>query len=181
MWTHSARPAALQRRIRGRRGLIGLVARAGRPVVRLAATRHSTSSSSPPDVPPGWPHVLRHHVARAGRVLAADLRHSQHAGVRHPRGGRSAGSCRSPIGLLSRLQGRLDRPRADVGQRHLHRDPAVSDPGAVLFRDARSHVVGCAGRHHGAAGLGLRRASDPLRGDQPAQRASSPRPASSPA
>ncbi len=59
------------------------------------------------------------------------------------------------VGLALRLQGRLDRSRSDVDQRHLHRHPAVPDPRAVLFRDARPHVVDDARRHHGAARLGL--------------------------
>ena len=66
------------------------------------------------------------------------------------------------------LQGRLRRPRADVDQRHLHRHPAVSDPGAVLLRDARPHVVGAAGAGDGVPRLGLRRAPDPLGRAQPA-------------
>ena len=42
-----------------------------------------------------------------------------------------------------RLQGRLDRPRPDVDQRHLHRHPAVPDPGAVLLRAC---ATACPGR-----------------------------------
>ena len=62
-----------------------------------------------------------------------------------------------PVALLSRclsladradrrLRRRLGRPRADVDQRHLHRHPAVPDPGAVLFRDARPACPGCCWR-----------------------------------
>ena len=36
----------------------------------------------PPDVPPSWAYPFGHHLARPGRVLAAHLRHPQHAALR---------------------------------------------------------------------------------------------------
>ena len=48
--------------------------------------------------------------------------------------------------------------------------PLFPDPGAVLLRHARAHVVGPAGPDDGVPGLGLRRAADPLGGDEPAHR-----------
>ena len=98
--------------------------------------------------------LVRHHLARPGCVLATDFRHSQHLAVRLHRG-----ADQPPPGArdraCQRLQGRLDRPCADVRERHLHRDSAASDPGAVLFRDARQHVVADAGADHGLPRLGL--------------------------
>ncbi len=46
------------------------------------------------------------------------------------------------IGLVAGYSGGLVDRVADVAQRHLHRHPAVPDPGAVLLRHARAHVVG---------------------------------------
>ena len=45
-----------------------------------------------------------------------------------------------------RLLGRLGRPRPDVDQRHLHRHPAVPDPGAVLLRACASTCRGACWR-----------------------------------
>ena len=40
-------------------------------------------------------HLVRDHLARPGRVLAADFRHPQHAAVRHRRGAHQPPACRS--------------------------------------------------------------------------------------
>jgi hypothetical protein len=109
--------------------------------------------------------LVRHDLARAGRVLAADLRNPQHDAVR------LRGRDPEPLDLdrdrdVVGLQGRLRRPRADVDQRHVHRHPALPAPRAVLFRDARQDVVAAAGARHGVPRLVLRRAADPLGRDE---------------
>ena len=135
--------------------------RSSRPI------RRTTATSCRPTCRRRWAYLARHDLARPGRVLAADLRDPQHAAVRHRR--RAA----QPLLVAAdrpdrRLRRRHGRPRADVDQRHLHRHPAVPDPGAVLLRHARPHVVGPAGADDGLPRLGLRRAPDPLGGDEPA-------------
>ena len=134
----------------------------------------------PPDMPPSWAYPLGTN-SRGQDVfwqLSVAIRNTLMFGITVA----FISRCLSlVIGLIAGYVGRADRPPADVVQRHLHRHPAVPDPGDALLRAARPHVVAAAGAGHGLPGLGLRRAADPLGGDEPAHAASSPRPRSSPA
>ena len=59
------------------------------------------------------------------------------------------------VGLVAGyVGGRTDRVLMAT-QRHLHRDPALPDPGSLLLRPARLHELGPAGSGHGQPRLGL--------------------------
>ena len=77
-----SRPAALQPRIPHRRLLLIIIVlvMAGLSLC-LALPPDSTSMSCRPTCRPAGT-LVRHHLARAGRVLAAHLRHAQHADLR---------------------------------------------------------------------------------------------------
>ena len=165
MLTIAPRSVPLQPRIPHRRAVDRIHRRLRGALVRLALSaagylRRPARRAAVPGL------LVRHHLARPGRVLAAHLRDPQHHAVR------LRGRDPEPADLdrdrdVVGLQGRLRRPRADVDQRHVHRHPALPAARAVLFRDARQDVVAAAGARHGVPRLGLRRAADPLGRDEP--------------
>ena len=60
----------------------------------------------PPDLPPRWAYLVRHELARAGRFLAAHLRHPQHPALRPHRGAHQPHHL-ARVGLARRLCRRL--------------------------------------------------------------------------
>ena len=90
----------------------------------------------PPDVPPSWAYPLG-TTSRGQDVfwqLTFAIRNTLLFGFAVALLSRIISLV---VGLRLGLYGRLGRPRADVDQRHLHRHPALPDPGAVLLRHAR--------------------------------------------
>ena len=167
MWTHPARPAALQPRIRDRRRparhrrWLSPRCRSSRPI------RRTTASSCRPTCRRRWAYPFG-TTSRGQDVfwqLTFAIRNTLLFGIVVAVISRMLSLV---IGLVAGYAGGLvDRVLMSINDTFIV-IPLLPDPGAVLLRDARPHVVGPAGAGHGLPRLGLRRAADPLGGDEPA-------------